>query len=714
MRVSVAGARERALSIGSVPSGSVSRLSLLPSIAAHIALGAGLLSIVWAAGFGLVLRVTRSDKASASALALGYAVGLCVVSPVVALFLVNPVLGAIALVLPAAGIVHLLRARWVFPSLVPAIGSALMAAPFVTVFAVLLGLYYHGPTAARNSSVFGDGMFYIAKFESAKISIHPYNDLLVSGEHFTLAQGAPTFLGAAFSWLPGFDPFLFHAVTLPVMFGLAMAAGIGSLALAAETWPPRPDRWVLALATIGAAAVVYPSWLVESPPVALAAPLAFAIFWLARSPLPISVFMIQGGLIAVALALTKFLGLVFLAAIVLVRVCMRNLQWDVPRSRSVASFVVAVALGAASVTAMAVDSGGALGLLRHFGFLPLDYVRNASTELHTGLHIPWGIAMLAGTLFVLAALVRSRELVLAGAFAITLVERWVEVGIDDISSVMFGLLAAVFVYLVNPQEFARQRTLLAAASACLLFASIGQELTGTYIGPALIVSLAATFFAATRHGLQVYPAQALLRDLSLFAAYALGMAIWLGGRHAAAVVLVWPAVLVGWAMLRLAHGRSRDAASIAAAVVLGGVAVAYVAARGVLPAESATITSDEYRFWHAVGRAVPKDALIFTSFTGESVSQRTGWNYYPAVAHRQLYIAGWADGPLNSDHSGLVRRLALNTRVMSGAVDPTRVAERRFHSFYAVADTAAHVPSAFVYVMKIGSYALYKISRGRA
>lgn len=689
---------------------AVSRLSLLPAIAAHAALGAALLSIMWAAGFGLVLRVAGSKAVSASSLALGYAVGLCVSSLVALLFLVNPVLGAIGLVLPVAGIVHLLRARWVFPSVAPAIGSALMAAPFVTVFAVLLGLYYHGPSAARSSSAFGDGLFYIAKLESAKVSVLPYDDLLVSGQHFTLAQSAPTFLGAAASWLPRFDPFLFHAVTLPMMFGLAVAAGIGSLALASEAWPPRLDRSSLALATIAAAAVVYPSWLVESPPVALAAPLVFAIFWLARSPLTVSAFVVQAGLIAFALGLTKVLGMVFLAAIVLARIGMRSLRWDVPRSRSVAALAVAVAVGAASLAVMVADAGGALRVLRQVRFLPLDYVRNLSTQLHTGLHIPWGIALLGGTLLVLAALLRSREVVLAGAFAIALVESWVETGVSDISSVMFGLLGAVLVYVLDPSEFARQRVLLVVAAGCLFFASLGQELTGTYIGPALVVSLVAAFWAAARSGLRIYPARSLVADLPLFAAYVLAIAIWLGGRHAAAVGLVWIAVLVGWeAVRRFTQGRRREWAAIAATSIAAFAAVAYVATRGAFPAESARITSDEYRFWRQVGRVVPKDGLIFTSFTGESVTESTGWNYYPAVAQRQIYIAGWADSPLTGDRSRLVRRLAFNTQVMSGAADPRRVAERGFDSYYAVTEADTRVPTTFVSLMKVGSYALYRI-----
>jgi hypothetical protein len=130
-----------------------------------------------------------------------------------------------------------------------------------------------------------------------------------------------------------------------------------------------------------------------------------------------------------------------------------------------------------------------------------------------------------------------------------------------------------------------------------------------------------------------------------------------------------------------------------------------------LPPETGAVTSDEYRFWTMVRRVVPEDALVFTSFTGESVTQRTGWNYYPAVAHRQLYMAGWADTPIIADPPRIARRLALNSQVLAGAIAPARVvAEQGFHSYYAAVDAAARVPSSFVDVMRVGSYALYRIT----
>lgn len=172
------------------------------------------------------------------------------------------------------------------------------------------------------------------------------------------------------------------------------------------------------------------------------------------------------------------------------------------------------------------------------------------------------------------------------------------------------------------------------------------------------------------------------------------------------MLVVWPALLLGWKALR----GSR--ASVAAALAVVALSVAYIGARATLPPETGSITSDEYRFWNAVDDAVPKDAIIFTSFTGESVTQQTGWNYYPSVARRQLYLAGWADSPMQGDGARLAKRLALNTQVLDGTLPPSRVAsDARFRSYYAVVPASSPVPSSFVRQNAVGPYALYRIKR---
>jgi hypothetical protein len=687
----------------------VSRLDLLPSIGLHFALGAVLLAILWGSGFGWVLLVTRSSRSgSPAALALGYAAGLCASSIAAALSLVHPLLGALGLLVLMIGIIHLLRETWVFASLRLPLGSALLALPFVLLFVTILGLFYHGPTTSRSSSAFGDMLFYIAKINSAKVSIHPYHDLLVSGQHFTLTEGAPSVLGAAVSWLPGFDPFLFDAVTLPTVFGLSVCAGIGSLFVGLR--PRAPTRWAIPVAVIGASAVLYPSWLVESPPVTLAVPLAFAVFWLSRAPLTTSSFVLQVGLIAVGLALTKVIGLIFVGGIVLYRVAARDLK-DEPRSRSIAAVALAAVTGAACVALAAVDSGGFFSLFFKTRFIPLEAVQDMSRELHGGLHIPWGVAAVVGHLLVLAVLFRARQFALAFAFALAVGENWVERGIVDLTGLALGLFATVCVFLLDSEELKHQRWLLTAAALCLGFSALGRDYAGTYLGPVLLVSLGGALLAASRNGLRLLPPRAFSQDIPLLLAFVLAVAIWLGGHHAAVVILAWPMLLLGWeGMLRLRAGLLRTGLLVGTAILIGGGAVAYAAVRVTLPPETGAITTDEYRFWRLVNRAVPPGGLVFTSFTGDSVTQRTGWNYYPGVARRQLFIAGWADSPLQRSPSIRIRRLALNSQVLNGSVRPRQVdPTRQFGSYYAAVDASDPVPSSFERLARVGTYTLYRI-----
>jgi hypothetical protein len=151
--------------------------------------------------------------------------------------------------------------------------------------------------------------------------------------------------------------------------------------------------------------------------------------------------------------------------------------------------------------------------------------------------------------------------------------------------------------------------------------------------------------------------------------------------------------------------------ALTATVVFGGAA-AYAAARATLPPATRSITANEYRFWNGVRRIVPEGALVFTSFTGRTVTQATGWNYYPGVARRQLYLAGWADSPLVNDLSRIYGMLLTNDRVLAGTLEPAEaVPDTRFHAYYAAVAASARVPSSFQPVANVGPYALYRITR---
>ena len=111
---------------------------------------------------------------------------------------------------------------------------------------------------------------------------------------------------------------------------------------------------------------------------------------------------------------------------------------------------------------------------------------------------------------------------------------------------------------------------------------------------------------------------------------------------------------------------------------------------------------------------VPDDGLVFTSLTGATVDLRHGWNNYPAVARRQIYISGWYDGRLVADPEERNRRLTLNAAVLRGACNPSQLDYARpFGSYWAVVEEAASVPRGFRRTYENDQFALYRIESNR-
>jgi hypothetical protein len=123
-----------------------------------------------------------------------------------------------------------------------------------------------------------------------------------------------------------------------------------------------------------------------------------------------------------------------------------------------------------------------------------------------------------------------------------------------------------------------------------------------------------------------------------------------------------------------------------------------------------TLTPADYDIWQQVQENVPDDGLVFTTMTGRRITPREGWNNYPSIAGRQLYLAGWYDGRLTSRRDELDRRLALNTRVLGGEVSPDELElDRPFGSHYAVTWRSESVPPSFEPLYANDRFALYRI-----
>ena len=315
----------------------------------HALLGVALAVLTWLVG------AVPAARLPGRRLENGYAAGL---------ILVTAAAFAVLLAWPVAVVAApvLAYAAWRGLAAVPA-DAAVRARravvgvlPGAVAFGVALGLFQHGPDDERGSNAFGDLVFYVAELTSAAQSVLPFRDLSVAGLEHTYVQSAPAFVGGALEWLPGFDPFLFFAATLPAFLWVALALG------AAADGPAQGS--VVAAAALAVGASAYPTWLSESPPVTLAAPVVFSFAAFLAVPGVATVV-----LAAAALVLTKGIAILPLLALASPR--------DVRTRRS--AILAGAAVAAAAV--VGVLAAGWLTELLTLDFLPADAVDGLRSQL---------------------------------------------------------------------------------------------------------------------------------------------------------------------------------------------------------------------------------------------------------------------------------------------------------------------------------------------
>jgi hypothetical protein len=125
---------------------------------------------------------------------------------------------------------------------------------------------------------------------------------------------------------------------------------------------------------------------------------------------------------------------------------------------------------------------------------------------------------------------------------------------------------------------------------------------------------------------------------------------------------------------------------------------------------SDTLTTADYDIWREVHETVPGDGLVFTSLTGPAVTGNQGWNYYPGVAKRQLFIGGWYDSVLLARRAERLRRLRLNANVIAGQRNPRSLKlSRGYSKYFAVLRRRERAPSSFRRVYQNTRYVLYHI-----
>jgi hypothetical protein len=686
----------------------VTQLILL--ILLHVALGLALAAALWAAGLGLLAALTRGAPAPAH-FVFAYPLGLLAVVVVAVGFLLHPVLGVVALAGAAIPVGLFIRRLEFFrrplERALVAVGSA---SPFVVGLPVALGLLLHGPSEDVPSRAYGDYVFWATRTVSAARSVLPFDDLLVADRSAVYIEGASTFLGAALTHLPGVDVFLFQTTALPT---LALASICGAFGLlAAGPRAERSSRHAVILAVLGVAAIAYPTWLTESPPVALAVPIGFTLYGLWAERLPVTGLLGLAAVVAVDLYLTKgFVGLILL---ILVGVALARDHRAVLEAWFRPARAALVLLVGGGVTAMLWRVGllqGPTAVLPRpdLAFMPADALRGLADQLHgrdTQAAAP--AFAVAGQLVLGAALLRARAFAFLAALVVGMVTSWtVELyGFDLV--VGLGVLLATLLWWQRPALLDRQLWLVVPAALLLAVSTWFRDISGARAGFVFVVLFGAAMLAALL---------ALERARRAYAytcaAVACALLLGLAGRSFAGFV-----VLAALAALPLLAARMRLPARTAWAGGLAAATVASLAATAVaidrddfrLSDSALTLTTDHHNVWREVHEVAPPDSLVFTSMTGEVVDGEHAWNYYPGVSGRQLYIGGWFDGPLLVEPQERARRLRFNRLVLSGKASPTAdPIAQPFSSYYAVVRSGESVPPSFRRLYSNSQFAIYSI-----
>jgi hypothetical protein len=602
---------------------------LTVSILLHGLLGSALACAVFAVGLGCVRGLRRGEL-------FAYPPGLLVVTVACLLVAVEPWLLPVsaALVLVPIGLLAADRARRA-DALSRAARPVLWSLPPALGLAFALGRLNRGPTETVESSAYGDMLFYAAKVVAAAQSLFPFRDLTVAGEHHVFVETSWILAGAALTDVPGFDPILFQACTAPAFLVTAVAIGIGLLLGRGAGSALLPLVGVLAVAT-----VAYPTWIAESPPVALAVPLGFAVYGLWRERLPGAWLAAIAALVAVDLYLTKGFGLIPFA-VVLAAVVVRD-----HRGRAHLYLGAGAALAAAGAVAFALNSAWLLELVR-LKFLPADAAEAVWSQLETrSTQEAAPAAILAGHVLLAAALARAKAWVPLAALGASMAGSWLVGGHGFDITIGLSVLVAAQYFAERPDELGGQRVLVAGAAVALAVASWFRDIAGARAGFVLVALLAA----------------------GLALAFAPGARTAAGGAVAA----------------------------LAVAVALG------------LGDRRTTLEPEAYEVWKRVHDVVPEDGLVFTSLTGDVIAGDQGWNYYPGLAGRQLYLAGWSNSPLLVDDEERRRRLALNRRVLTGALDPRRL-EVADGPAFAVLRRSERQPESFRLLYRNERFSLYRI-----
>lgn len=568
------------------------------------------------------------------------------------------------------------RLRWKTLLLIYALNVALSAH---------LGLLWRLPSENIRGTVdLGDLAYLTGAFHSLKISLYPWMSYSVEGEYFHPFNQLQNFLALGFDSIPGFEISLFLTTSVSLFFCLSTVfvianmyryrIAVGSAPLDAAT----TCTIILLLCT----AIRYPSWLVETPPVAFAVPLALSIVYLIdRGKERVGFYYLAIPAAVIAFALSK---VTIITVFGLYGFSMLSVRTWSDRSRA---GLIALVIGSAMIAAFS----ALLLMLFWHKFISFATVNDFGPPSLQTFHY----YLLKGTRLLKAI----RKTTPAFTFDLGLLLLVLGVWRLRSYSLFIAILGGTLLYYSYSYLFYPT-----AAAAFIL--TLGWLL------------LCATQQAAIHRRAMIY--FAVSGALVLCSYFMRDPGGWL-------LVLIWTSTF-GGSLVLLLYGETTSASgsklrcrwsafgdtwryALSAIALMSVFAHANGDLRFDIPNRQVVPLSLS-DLWVNVRHFTPLDALIFTDQTGQNPTRLEGWNDLSMMAARQFYISSWATSFLRGDATARSKRLVDNSAVLDGKIRPEELQSklhRSYSSYYAAVRTSYPVPVTFEKIYSNDDYVIYRI-----
>jgi hypothetical protein len=544
-------------------------------------------------------------------------------------------------------------------------------------FSAHYGLLWRLPSEIPNGTLdLGDLAFFTGAYHSLKLGIIPFAELAIEGENFHPFNQTPQLLALGFDALPHFEISLFLTTSIAIFFFLSIAYSTRNLLRYRQQVVGfginRGLGCVLVL--LLCASVRYPSWLVETPPYALAVPMALSLIYLIdRGRERLAFLIIALPLTVITFTVTKVMVMPVIGCYAFCVLCHR--AWTDKSKLTLVGIVIGGVLAATlSTILVATFWHNFISFASDANFWPTSirrlqhHMANGTPFLKSAGKVLFLIAMDIGVLFLLGAALRLRDFAPVTSIALGAILYYAYSYLFWPTAPSCFVLMFAWLLLARRQFTFTDMLLLAISGILVIFSFFGRDVGGWPIALVWALPLGAmlVLLEHSEQAIATLPKSAWRLDISWQLAFT-----------------------VACLLSAAAHADG--------ALRLGRV-------------DRPAVAPEIYDLWAKVRELTPPDALIFTDQTGDNEDRLGGWNDLAMMAERQFYISSSSTSYLRGDVAARVKRLASNEAILQGTVPPgTLTLRRSYGSYYAAVSASRQIPSSFQQVYTNGSFSIYRM-----